>query len=181
MLYRTTFTTPSIIKIGLHDATNSFTIVETYIPYPDNCYSHPQAIQPYGLFLARTDVMVDHTKIDFNSFHTISPNNEQKMINLICHSNYFLTGPEHEKNAIIHTSNAMQENTDRISVLGNQISLASSYQNAAYKLYSIDGRCMASGTVAKNCNIDISSYTKGIYLLHLQSANKGIKTIKIIK
>jgi hypothetical protein len=181
MLYRTTYTTPSIIKIGMHGTTNSFTIVETYIPYQQNCYGDQRTIQPYVMNLNSADVMVDHTKIDFNLFHIILPNNEQKIINLVCNSTYFLTGPSHDKNTILHTNNAMQENTDGISVQDNQISLALSYQNAAYKLYSIDGRCMASGTLTNNCNIDISSYTKGIYLLHLQSANKDIKAIKIIK
>jgi len=181
MLYRITYTTPSIIKIGMHGTTNTFTIVETFIPNQADCYMQHHIIQPYSLLLARTFVNVYHTKIDFDIFHIVFPVSEQVQLYPVCDNPFYSTGPIHDKNTILHTTNAMQENSDQIRVEDNKISLALSYQNAAYKLYSMDGRCIASGTVAKNCNIDISSYTKGIYLLHLQSANKGVKTIKIIK
>jgi hypothetical protein len=181
MLYRTIYTNPSIIKIGMYDNSNIFSIVETYLPVQQGCYNSGHPVISNLLNLSPTDVTTNHTKIDFQSFPLIPYVAEPHYRNILCSSPYFASAYHPEKTAKSSLGNTAEENTDEIIASNNQINLPLSYQNAAYKLYSIDGKLIASGNVNNINSIDISSYTKGIYLLHLQSANKGIKTIKIIK
>ena len=181
MLYRTIYTNPSIIKIGMYDNSNIFSIVETYLPYQQGCYSTHYPVISNLLNLSPTDVTSYHTKIDFQSFPLIPYVAETHFRNILCSSPYFASAYHPEKTTKGSLEITAEENTDAIVVTNNQINLPLSYQNSNYKLYSIDGKLIANGNINHTYNIDISSYTKGIYLLHLQSANNGIKTIKIIK
>ena len=181
MLYRDTYTYPSIIKIGKYDNSNYFSIVETYIPYQQSCFDEQLPIHQNSMNMNSSIVDVDHTKLDFTQFHVISSPFDLTDRFIVCNSLYFATGPQHEKSTIEQSKTVTQENAEGVFVFNNQISLPLSYQNATYKLYSIDGRLITSGNINTNYCLDISVFNKGIYLLHLQSTNNGIKIIKIIK
>jgi hypothetical protein len=180
MLYRNTFTNPSIIKIGFYNTTNILSIAETYIAYNQGCSDEPHAVNLDVLSMQQSDVSYYHTKEDFNSFDPNSPISIQTYEDIICQSLYFTISPKPKRNSLNKSSIINTENNEELSVFNDQIIIPSAYNKLKFKLYSIDGRLIEDGFVINNC-INISSLKKGIYLLYLQSTNNTYKTIKIVR
>ena len=179
MLYRTTFTNPSIIKIGIHSESVSFYIAETYLNYNSGC----------------NDVDISTAVTNFNPIPdpiiTVESGNDQPLISnvysindntyetVLCESPNWAIGPvEFTAN---HNHNVANEVEAEVMIINNQIILPYKYKNASYKLYSIDGKLLAFNKINDNFVIDISTFNQGIYLLSLQSTDNILKTIKVNK
>ncbi len=181
MLYRTLWTDPSIIKIGLTNNRNAFYIAETFIPYQSACNDIEHDVKNGYDQLELQELEERYGGPDLPNLDHISLYEVDIKENVLCESHYFSSMANQNKSSIEILNTIVKDGVDEIHVLNDQIILSSSYENTNYKLYSIDGRLINEGKINNDFTIDISTYNIGIYLLTLQSIDNSFKTVKVIR
>lgn len=181
MLYRTNFTDPSIIKIGISNSNRSFYIAETYIGYSEGCNDINVSAQQQSFNPVPDPIITEESGTDQPLKATTDIYTTITDETVLCYSPNWITMPQDY--IVNHNLNNIEtiENKIEINNINNQIFLPAKYDGCLYKLYSVDGKLIDKNIINNNLVLDISSLKKGIYLLYLHSVINEIKTVKISK
>ena len=175
MIYRTSVTNPSIIKIGRTNNFTFFYITETYMPYNEDCYNEEVANNTANFDIYRTDIISDYTGNDHPDLAINPVNTETTNEEIMCNP-FNWTPIQYDLVKNDRTIDGISYSTTE-----NTISLPALYSDAVYTIYSMDGRSLKTGSIRNYNSIDISILNKGIYLLSLQLSDKQTKIFKFIK
>lgn len=179
MLYRTTYSNPSIIMIGISNNNASFYISEINTIYSEACNDISSGINTNPISPNSTGISEQETGNDMPDLPTTQSLNDNTDLQILCDSPNWLTAPqEMTKNNI--TKQEIAEQTE-FYISNNKIIFNYLAKNTILHIYTMDGRLLQKHLIEKQTDINISSLPKGIYILSIQSENNAVEIHKFIK